>query len=55
MGLLSEGHPLTWAEIKAVLEQLRTYGSDQLVRVYDRSKHRQGDEFSWGDEVLSDS
>jgi len=52
MGLLTEGHPLPWAEIKLALEQLRTYALDQLVRVYNRSKNRQGDAFTWGDEVL---
>jgi glutamate--cysteine ligase catalytic subunit len=52
MGLLSEGRPLTWTEIKAALDQLRTYGLSQLVHVYDKHKERQGDSFTWGDEVL---
>ena len=52
MGLLSEGQPLTWAEIKLALEQLQTYGLDQLIRIYNKSKDRQGDAFTWGDEVL---
>lgn len=52
MGLLSEGHPLEWAEIKVALEQIRKYGLDQLIRVYNKNKDRQGDAFTWGDEVL---
>jgi glutamate--cysteine ligase catalytic subunit len=55
MGLLSEGHPLTWDEIKLALGQLRTYGLGQLIQVYEKSKHHQGDPFTWGDEVLFDS
>ncbi|CAF4085715.1 unnamed protein product [Adineta steineri] len=51
MGLLSEGHPLAWNEIKAALEQLRTYGVDQLLRVYSKCKDRQRDSFTWGDEL----
>jgi hypothetical protein len=52
MGLLSEGRPLTWTEIKVALEQIRTYGVDQLVHVYNKFKDRQKDAFTWGDEVL---
>jgi glutamate--cysteine ligase catalytic subunit len=51
MGLLSEGRPLSWPEIKAVLEQIRIYGIDQLIRIYNKCKDRQGDAFTWGDEV----
>jgi glutamate--cysteine ligase catalytic subunit len=52
MGLLSEGHPLTWIQIKYALEQIRSYALDELIRVYNKCKDRQGDEFTWGDEVL---
>jgi glutamate--cysteine ligase catalytic subunit len=52
MGLLSEGQPLTWPEIKIALEHIRKYGLDQLIRVYNKNKDRQGDAFTWGDEVL---
>ena len=51
MGLLSEGRPLTWEEIKVALQQIRTYGLDQLIRVYNKYNTRQGDSFTWGDEV----
>jgi glutamate--cysteine ligase catalytic subunit len=53
MGLLSEGQPLNWIEIKAVLEQIQTYAVDQLIRIYNKCKNRQGDAFTWGDEVYS--
>jgi hypothetical protein len=51
MGLLSEGRPLTWLEIKEALEQIQTYGVDQLIKIYKKCKDRQGDAFTWGDEV----
>ena len=51
MSLLSDGQPLTWIEIKAALEQIRTYGLNQLIRVYEKCKSRQRDAFTWGDEV----
>jgi hypothetical protein len=50
MGLLSEGQPLNWIEIKAVLEQIQTYAVDQLIRIYNKCKNRQGDAFTWGDD-----
>ncbi len=53
MGLLSEGQPLNWIEIKAVLEQIQNYAVDQLIRIYNKCKNRQGDAFTWGDEVYS--
>jgi hypothetical protein len=52
MGLLSQGRPLTWTEIKVALEPIRTYGVDQLIHVYNKFKDRQKDAFTWGDEVL---
>ncbi|CAF0982945.1 unnamed protein product [Rotaria sp. Silwood1] len=51
MGLLSEGNPLSWTEIKLALQQIRTYALDQLVRVFNKCKDRQKDAFLWGDEV----
>ncbi|CAF1115023.1 unnamed protein product [Adineta ricciae] len=51
MGLLSEGRPLKWTEIKDALKQIRTYGVDQLIQVYHKCKNRQRDAFTWGDEV----
>ncbi|CAF3591764.1 unnamed protein product [Rotaria sp. Silwood1] len=51
MGLLSEGNPLSWTEIKLALQQIRMYSLDQLVRVFNKYKDRQKDAFLWGDEV----
>ncbi|CAF1401918.1 unnamed protein product [Rotaria sordida] len=51
MGLLSEGNPLSWTEIKLVLQQIRTYGLDQLIHVFNKYKDRQKDAFLWGDET----
>jgi glutamate--cysteine ligase catalytic subunit len=51
MGLLTEGTPLSWDEIVAVCEVFRYYALRQLVRIFEKSKDRQGDCFMWGDEV----
>lgn len=51
MGLLTEGQALTWKEIQSVLKQLQTYALEQLIRIYKKYQHRQGDAFTWGDEV----
>ncbi|CAF1231429.1 unnamed protein product [Rotaria sordida] len=51
MGLLSEGNPLSWTEIKLALQQIRTYGLDQLVHIFNKYKDRQKDPFLWGDET----
>ncbi len=52
MGLLTEGTPLSWDEIVAVCEVFRSYALSQLVRIFKKSKDRQGDCFMWGDEVI---
>jgi hypothetical protein len=52
MGLLTEGTPLNWDEIVAVREVFRSYALSQLVRIFQKSKDRQGDCFMWGDEVM---
>ncbi|CAF4265358.1 unnamed protein product, partial [Rotaria sordida] len=51
MGLLSEGNPLSWTEIKLALQQIRTYGLDQLLHIFNKYKDRQKDPFLWGDET----
>lgn len=53
MGLLTEGIPLSWEEIVAVREVFQYYALSQLVRIFKKSKDRQGDSFMWGDEVMS--
>ena len=52
MGLLTEGIPLSWDEIVAIREVFRSYALSQLVRIFQKSKDRQGDCFMWGDEVM---
>ena len=51
MGLLTEGIPLSWDEIIAACEIVRSYALDQLIRIFHKSKARQNDCFMWGDEV----
>lgn len=51
MGLLTEGHTLTWNEIKDLREQLQINALNQLIRIYQKYNNRQGDAFTWGDEV----
>jgi glutamate--cysteine ligase catalytic subunit len=52
MGLLTEGTPLSWEEIVAAREVFQYYALSQLVRIFEKSKDRQGDSFMWGDEVV---
>ncbi len=52
MGLLTDGTPLSWDDIVAVREVFRSYALVQLVRIFEKSKDRQGDCFLWGDEVI---
>ena len=38
MGLLSEGEPLDWEEMKGWQEHVRKYGVDQFIRLYNKLK-----------------
>ena len=38
MGLLSEGQPLDWEEMKEWQEHVRKYGVEQFIRLYNRLK-----------------
>lgn len=51
MGLLTQGHPLSWADSKAFLEYVREHGIEQLINTFKRFASRQGDPFFWGEEV----
>jgi glutamate--cysteine ligase catalytic subunit len=53
MGLLVDGHPLSWAEASEFLDYVREHGVQQLLHVYDRMKHHEACECQlfWGDEV----
>jgi hypothetical protein len=51
MGVLTAGRPLSWNEIVAARDVLRSYALSRLVRIFENCKDRQGDNFMWGDEV----
>lgn len=51
MGLLAEGHPLTWAEIAARRDVVHAEGLRQLMVIVEKCQDRQKDSFLWGDEV----
>ena len=51
MGLLSEGTPLYYKDIKENADHVRRHGIKQFINLYKKSKDRQNDEFRWGDEV----
>ena len=41
MGLLSEGEPLEWEEMKDWQTHVRRYGVEQFIRLYNKLKVRQ--------------
>lgn len=45
------GTPLPWAEAKQYASYVRDQGIEQLIRIYNNSKDKQGDVLLWGDEV----
>jgi len=51
MGLLSEGHPLSWEETKALADHVRKHGVQQFIHLYRKLETRKGDVLKWGDEV----
>ena len=51
MGLLSEGHPLSWEETKANADHVRKHGVQQFIHLYRKLETRKGDVLKWGDEV----
>ncbi|ODO00059.1 hypothetical protein I350_06683 [Cryptococcus amylolentus CBS 6273] len=51
MGLLIEGTPLSWDEIKPLAEHIRYHGITQFINIWDRTKGRICTEFLWGDEL----
>lgn len=52
MGLLSEGTPLEWHDVKKHADHVRTHGITQLINIFERLKDRTNDVLKWGDEVL---
>jgi len=51
MGLLAEGHTLTWENSKEVLEYVSLHGVQQFLAIYHEVKNRERDCLFWGDEV----
>ena len=51
MGLLSEGTPLDWPEVKKVADHVREHGITQLINIFERLQGRTNDALKWGDEV----
>ncbi|CAF1186572.1 unnamed protein product [Didymodactylos carnosus] len=51
MGLLEEGHPLTWNQIAVHLPELKKQALEQLIRIWEKNKNRTNDTQTWGDEV----
>ncbi|RDD37591.1 Glutamate--cysteine ligase catalytic subunit, partial [Trichoplax sp. H2] len=51
MGLLSNGTPLTWDEIKEYVASIKSQGIRQFIAIYHRLLKRQNDMLKWGDEI----
>ncbi|CAF0788269.1 unnamed protein product [Rotaria sordida] len=51
MGLLTEGHPLSWEETKKHAQYVREHGVEQFINTYKELKDRRNDSLQWGDEV----
>ncbi|KAK2754704.1 Zn finger-containing GTPase- Activating Protein for ARF [Arachnomyces sp. PD_36] len=51
MGLLALGTPLEWPEAKKNANQVREWGIEQLLAIWNRAKGKERDALLWGDEV----
>ncbi|RMZ86966.1 hypothetical protein DV736_g5805, partial [Chaetothyriales sp. CBS 134916] len=51
MGLLVLGTPLTWPEAKNAASQVREWGIEQLLSIWNRAKGKERDALLWGDEI----
>lgn len=51
MGLLALGTPLDWPEAKKNADQVRQWGIEQLLVIWNRAKGKERDALLWGDEV----
>ncbi len=51
MGLLIEGKPLTWHEMRRYKAYIKKHGILQFINVWRKYKDRSQDKFFWGDEV----
>ncbi|PVI05239.1 putative glutamate-cysteine ligase Gcs1 [Periconia macrospinosa] len=51
MGLLALGTPLEWPEAKKVASQVRAWGIEQLLSIWQNAKGKERDALLWGDEI----
>ncbi|PGH18357.1 glutamate-cysteine ligase [Helicocarpus griseus UAMH5409] len=51
MGLLALGTPLAWPEAKKAASQVREWGIEQLLTIWNKAKGKERDALLWGDEV----
>ncbi|CAI6332339.1 unnamed protein product [Periconia digitata] len=51
MGLLALGTPLEWPEAKKVASQVRAWGIEQLLSIWENAKGKERDALLWGDEI----
>ncbi|KAK2745308.1 Zn finger-containing GTPase- Activating Protein for ARF [Onygenales sp. PD_40] len=51
MGLLALGTPLAWPEAKKNAKQVREWGIEQLLAIWNKAKGKERDALLWGDEV----
>jgi hypothetical protein len=53
MGLLALGTALDWEEAKKRSDQVRKWGIEQLLAIWNRAKGKERDALLWGDEVAT--
>lgn len=51
MGLLTQGQPLKWEEVKKYTKIVQDKGIRQFIRLYNGSRNRADGQFKWGDEI----
>ncbi|RDD36149.1 Glutamate--cysteine ligase catalytic subunit [Trichoplax sp. H2] len=51
MGILTNGTPLTWDEIKEYITLIKSQGIRQFISLYHRLSNRPNDILKWGDEL----
>ncbi|RMD44176.1 hypothetical protein DV735_g999, partial [Chaetothyriales sp. CBS 134920] len=51
MGLLVLGTPLTWPDAKKAAGQVREWGIEQLLTIWNKAKGKERDALLWGDEI----
>ena len=52
MGLLADGHALSWEQARQIVDYVSKHGLQQFLAVYESVRTRERDCLFWGDEVL---